>query len=138
MKKTFDYSFVRAVKTLGLNAEEFERKFKMYKSREKGMEKILKLLQKCRVHYPDVTYHDKIRFVETIMRSSPDIDNVKCGPAPETTLTKEPVLTKEVYSQIFMLSQKLKTSNLHCGTASIGDIVKVILQNVMSLGSLFI
>ena len=133
MPKRFDYSFVRAVKTLGYDHEEFANKLKLFKSSEKGMEKTMKLMKNCGFHHSDISQPNKIKFVRTIMANT-NFDDAKCvSQTKKESPQQEPPLTKDVYAQIHMFARNLKTAHVNCGKSSIGDIIKAMLQNVMSL-----
>ena len=133
MPKRFDYSFVRAVTRLGYDHEEFDNKLKLFKSSEKGMEKTIKLMKICGIHHSDTSLSDKIKFVRTIMANT-NFDDAKCvSQTKKEAPQQEPPLTKDVYTQIYMFACNLKTSHVNCANASIGDIIKAMLQNVMSL-----
>ena len=64
--KSFDFSFLRAVQTLDVDPEVFAKKLKCYKMAENGMQKLLKLMAKCKMML-DKASHDKLLFVNEIM-----------------------------------------------------------------------
>ena len=94
--------------------------------------KTMKLMKTCGIHHSDSSLSEKIKFVQKIMATANFNDATKTKKETPKEEPKEPALTKEVYSQIYMFASNLKAAHVNCNSTSIADIIKAMLQKVMS------